>query len=84
MPLHKDFKDVDKSDFKELKKKYRSDHSSAVKKDDALLEECFVSIGAPPAKKRMVTGSEDDEEEEEEEEGGRDLQGDEDESLPDI
>ena len=54
IPLHPNFQDVDKSDFKEVKKRYRNHHGTASERNDSVLEECFTSLGAPPLKKQTL------------------------------
>ena len=54
IPVHPNFQDVDKSDFKELKKRYRNQHGTQAERGDRVLQECYVSIGAPPLKRRTL------------------------------
>jgi hypothetical protein len=56
IPLHSNFKEVDKTDSKEVKKRYRNQHGTQADQSARILEECFTSIGAPPSKKQtMIT-----------------------------
>ena len=64
IPKYYNFKEVDKADFKEVKKRSRNHHTLAVARKDEILKECFTSIGAPLVKKRALSltdslGSED-------------------------
>ena len=54
IPIHPDFHDVDKSDFKEVKKRYQNQHHTAASKTNHILKECFTSLGAPPPKKQAL------------------------------
>ena len=66
LPLHPDFRDVDKNDFKELRDRYRNSKAASGDRYAGILEECYTSVGPPPAKKQqavdlrdVVDGSDD-------------------------
>ena len=42
--LHDDFKNVNKTDFKKLRKRFHNQHSSISKKNKKILNECFTFI----------------------------------------
>ena len=57
MPLHADFQDVEKSEFKELFSRYRNARKTSKQDDDNVLKECYTSIGAPPPKRQRTDSS---------------------------
>ena len=57
IPVHPNFDNVDKSDFKEIKKRYRNQQGTPAERSDRILRECFTSIGAPPPKKQALVNS---------------------------
>ncbi|KAL9023601.1 MAG: hypothetical protein Q9180_008171 [Flavoplaca navasiana] len=59
IPLHEDFVDVDKDDFKELRGRWRNKKGKDVVKDDLLLKKKFVSLGPPPPKKQKRVAKQD-------------------------
>ena len=54
IPIHADFAEVDKAQFKELNRRYRNDRKKNKKRDDQVLKDCYVSIGAPPKAGSLV------------------------------
>ena len=52
IPVHPNFSEVDKQDFKELRRRYRNQHGAPAERSDRILKECFTSLGAPPPKKQ--------------------------------
>jgi len=55
--LHSNFKEVDKIDFKKVKKRYRNQHNTQTDQSACILEECFIFIDASSSKKQMMITS---------------------------
>jgi len=56
--LHSNFEEVDKTDFKKVKKRYRNQHSTQTDQSARILDGCFTFIDAPSSKKQaMITSS---------------------------
>lgn len=64
IPLHQNFANVDKNDFKELTHRYRNDKKKPKMKSFTMLETHFVSLGAPPSKTTVRDEHEEDSQEE--------------------
>ena len=52
--VHSNFKDVNKSDFKKIKKRYRNQHDNIVERSDRIFKKCFTFIEMPPLKKQTL------------------------------
>ena len=48
IPIHTDFAEVNKTQFKELNNRYRNKRKKKKERDDQVLQDYYVSIGAPP------------------------------------
>ena len=54
LAIHEDFVDVDKTEFKEIRKRYRNSHEGRAEGSHLILKECYTSIGTPPPKKAKM------------------------------
>ncbi len=55
--LHSNFSKIDKSNFKEIKKRYHNHHNTQINKSACILEKCFISIDASFFKKQKMIDS---------------------------
>lgn len=53
LPSHDAFKRVDRAQFCEVQSRCRNDRKKAKRRDDRVLQEDFVSMGAPPNPKAV-------------------------------
>ena len=54
LAIHEDFVDVDKTEFKEIRKRYRNSHEDRAGGSHRILKEYYTSIGTPPPKKAKM------------------------------